>query len=349
MLAVLLLVAAAGSQAQCGGGPAGPGSALGPPAGLLGIYDQAAGAYQLGPQGWAYLAAINYVETSFGQDLSPSSQGAIGWMQFEPGTWAQYAVSADPTKPSAPPDPYDPWDAIFTAANDLHANGAPGDWPRAIYAYNHAGWYVSQVQQLAQRYTQTAGTAAVTIDASHAAPQAGCVAAGPTTPGSAARIPPDGLAAAPQDAPAPVQAAIAAGNQIIDTSYSTEREPNMLSTVMSSYDCSGSTDFVLYNAGLNAAQVDVGNGIAGDSGMLESYGDPGPVDHRVRLRRARVHRDRRHPARHLQIRRAHRPQGQRAALAAHIDHHGPAERRKQLDRTTPPGGFETRQHAEAVA
>ena len=277
MVAVLLLFAAASSRAQCGGGgPAGPGSAPGIPAGLLGIYDQAAGAYQLGPQGWAYLAAINYVETSFGQDLSPSSQGAIGWMQFEPGTWAQYAVSADPTKPGAPPDPYDSWDAIFAAANDLHANGAPGDWPRAIYAYNHAGWYVSEVQQLAQRYTQAAGSAAVTIDASHAAPQAGCVAAGPTTPGSAARILPNGLAAAPQDAPAPVQAAIAAGNQIIDTSYSTEREPNMLSTVMSSYDCSGSTDFVLYNSGLNTAQVDVGNGIAGDSGMLESYGNPGP-------------------------------------------------------------------------
>ena len=277
MVAVLLLFAAAGSQAQCGSdGPAGPGSAPGIPASLLGIYDPAAGAYQLGPQGWAYLAAINYVETSFGQDLSPSSQGAIGWMQFEPGTWAQYAVSADPTKPGAPPDPYDPWDAIFAAANDLHANGAPGDWPRAIYAYNHAGWYVSEIQQLAQRYTQAAGSAAVTIDASHAAPQASCVAAGPTTPGSAARILPDGLAAAPQDAPAPVQAAIAAGNQIIDTSYSTEREPNMLTTVMASYDCSGSTDFVLYNAGLNAAQVDVGNGIAGDSGMLESYGDPGP-------------------------------------------------------------------------
>jgi hypothetical protein len=91
-----------------------------------------------------------------------------------------------------------------------------------------------------------------------------------------ARILPDGLAAAPQDAPAQVQAAIAAGNRIIDTSYSTERQPNMLITVMSSYDCSGSTDFVLYNAGVNAAQVDVGDGIAGDSGILESYGDPGP-------------------------------------------------------------------------
>jgi hypothetical protein len=277
MVAVLLLFAAAGSQAQCGGGgPAGPGSAAGIPASLLGIYDQAAGAYQLGAQGWAYLAAINYVETRFGQDLSPSSQGAIGWMQFEPGTWARYAVSADPTKPGAPPDPYDPWDAIFASADDLHANGAPGDWPQAIYAYNHAGWYVSEVQQLAQRYTQAPGSAAVALDAPQAVPQAACIAVGPTTPGATARILPDGLAAPPHDSPAQVQAAIAAGNRIIDTSYSTEREPNMLGAVMSSYDCSGSTDFVLYNARLNAAQVDVGNGIAGDSGMLESYGDPGP-------------------------------------------------------------------------
>jgi len=160
-VAVLLLFAAARSQTQCGGGgPAGPGSAPGIPASLLGIYDQAAEAYRLGPQGWAYLAAINYVETRFGQDLSPSSQGAIGWMQFEPGSWAQYAVSTDPSKPGAPPNPYDPWDAIFAAANDLHANGAPGDWPGAIYAYNHAGWYVSEVQQLGQRYAEAAGGAA---------------------------------------------------------------------------------------------------------------------------------------------------------------------------------------------
>ena len=276
-VAVLLLFAAARSQTQCGGGgPAGPGSAPGIPASQLGIYDQAAEAYRLGPQGWAYLAAINYVETRFGQDLSPSSQGAIGWMQFEPGSWAQYAVSTDPSKPGAPPNPYDPWDAIFAAANDLHANGAPGDWPGAIYAYNHAGWYVSEVQQLGQRYAEAAGGAAVALDAPQATSQVGCIAIGPTTPGAMALILRDGLAAAPQDAPAQVQAAIAAGNRIIDTSYSTERDPNMLSTVMPSYDCSGSTDFVLYNAGLNAAQVDVGDAIAGDSGMLESYGDPGP-------------------------------------------------------------------------
>ena len=143
LLAVLLAFAAASSQAQCGG-PVGSGSAPGVPSNLLAIYEQAAGSYQLGPSGWAYLAAINEIETNFGHNLSVSTAGAIGWMQFTPATWAQYQVSADPAKPGAPPDPYDPWDAIFTAARYLHASGAPDDWPTAIYAYNHAGWYVAK-------------------------------------------------------------------------------------------------------------------------------------------------------------------------------------------------------------
>jgi len=52
---------------------------------------------------WAYLAAINYLETDFGHDLSESSVGAIRWMQFEPGTWALHAVSADPSDRRAVP------------------------------------------------------------------------------------------------------------------------------------------------------------------------------------------------------------------------------------------------------
>ena len=272
LVAVLLAFAAATSQAQCAGA-VGPGSAPGVPANLLAIYEQAAGSYQLGPSGWAYLAAINQIETSFGHNLSVSTAGAIGWMQIMPGTWAQYQVSADPAKPGAPADPDDPWDAIFTAARYLHASGAPDDWPTALYAYNHAGWYVAEAMQLAQHYAQTAGTA---VPAIGGVPPPGCVTPGPTTPGATAQILPDGLAAVPQDAPAQVQAAIAAGNRIIDTSYSQERQPNMLTTVMSSYDCSGATDFVLYNAGLNTPQVDVGNRIAGDSTLLETYGDPGP-------------------------------------------------------------------------
>ena len=85
VLAVLLAVATATSQAQCGG-PVGPGSAPGVPSNLLAIYEQAAGSYQLGPSGWAYLAAINQIETKFGHNLSTSGRGAIGWMQFMPAT-----------------------------------------------------------------------------------------------------------------------------------------------------------------------------------------------------------------------------------------------------------------------
>lgn len=281
LMTVMLVFAAASSQAQCGGGaPVGVSSAPGVPSDLLVIYDRAAGRYQLGADGWAYLAAINYIETDFGQNLSVSSAGAIGWMQFEPGTWAQYAVAADPAKPGAAPDPYDAWDAIFTAANYLQASGAPADWSQAIFAYNNAGWYVSEVEQLAQRYAQTANPIASTAIpvslASAPDPGAACPVAAPTTPGPVAKLMGDGIAQAPAGAPVVVQEAIAAGDQIIDTSYSQERNPNMLTIVQSSYDCSGSTDFVLYNAGLGSPQVDVGDGIAGDSGTLETYGAPGP-------------------------------------------------------------------------
>jgi hypothetical protein len=282
LTAVLLVFAAASSQPQCSGGgsPVGVSIAPGVPSDLLVIYDQAAGRYQLGPSGWAYLAAINYVETDFGNDLSVSCAGAVGWMQFEPGTWKQYAVSADPAQPGAAPDPYDPWDAIFTAAHDLHASGAPADWPAAIYVYNHAGWYVSEVQQLAQHYAQTASTTGPATIPVSATPAPGaapaCPVAAPITPGPVARMLGDGIAQAPAGAPVVVQEAIAAGDQIINTAYSQERSPNMLTIVQSSYDCSGATDFVLENAGLTGPQVDVGDGIAGDSGMLETYGDPGP-------------------------------------------------------------------------
>jgi hypothetical protein len=47
---------------------------------------------------------------------------------------------------------WDPADAIFSMANYLRAAGAPGDWPGAIYAYNHAWWYVALVLGWADRY-----------------------------------------------------------------------------------------------------------------------------------------------------------------------------------------------------
>lgn len=106
---------------------------------LLPIY-QAAGIEYDVP--WTVLAAINEVETDYGRNLSISSAGAVGWMQFLPSTWEQYGVDATD---SGYADPYNPVDAIFAAARYLHAAGASTNLPSAIYAYNHAGWYVQSV------------------------------------------------------------------------------------------------------------------------------------------------------------------------------------------------------------
>ena len=59
-----------------------------------------------------------------------------------PATWQQYGVDAnrDGVK-----DPFNPVDAIFAAARYLRAAGADTDVRRAIFAYNHADWYVDSV------------------------------------------------------------------------------------------------------------------------------------------------------------------------------------------------------------
>ena len=111
---------------------------------LLPIY-QAAG-MQYGIR-WEILAAINEIETDYGRNLNISSAGALGWMQFMPPTWAAYGVDAnrDGVK-----DPFNPVDAIFAAARYLNAAGAETDIRRAVFAYNHADWYVDSVLMRAQ-------------------------------------------------------------------------------------------------------------------------------------------------------------------------------------------------------
>ncbi|HET9120631.1 MAG TPA: lytic murein transglycosylase [Solirubrobacterales bacterium] len=106
------------------------------------IYQAAAQAYDLGPAGPSILAAINEIESGFGQNLGPSSAGAVGWMQFMPSTWEMYGVdgNSDGVK-----DPNDPNDAIFAAARYLRAAGMPEDPEGAVFAYNHADWYVAEV------------------------------------------------------------------------------------------------------------------------------------------------------------------------------------------------------------
>jgi hypothetical protein len=106
---------------------------------LLSIY-QAAG-IQYGVR-WEVLAAINEIETDYGRNLNVSSAGAVGWMQFMPSTWRMYGVDANK---DGRKDPYNPVDAIFAAARYLKAAGYDEDPRRAVFAYNHATWYVDSV------------------------------------------------------------------------------------------------------------------------------------------------------------------------------------------------------------
>jgi Transglycosylase SLT domain len=133
-----------------------PASAVPIPASYLTLYRQAARTCP--GLTWEVLAGIGTVESSNGQSRArgvhrgKNRKGAEGPMQFEPATFAEYAVRADRT---AKLTPYNPADAVFTAARMLCADGAangPQGLRHAIYAYNHACWYVREVLTLAARY-----------------------------------------------------------------------------------------------------------------------------------------------------------------------------------------------------
>jgi cell wall-associated NlpC family hydrolase len=120
-------------------------------AALRDIWQAAGNAYGIP---WEVLAAINKVETNFGQNLGPSSAGAVGWMQFMPSTWARWGIDANGDGVA---DPNNPTDAIFSAARYLAACGGQLDIARAVYCYNHASWYVNEVLGLAALYSRGGG------------------------------------------------------------------------------------------------------------------------------------------------------------------------------------------------
>jgi soluble lytic murein transglycosylase-like protein len=96
---------------------------------------------------WRVLAAVNLVESAFGRMRNLSTAGAQGPMQFIPQTWAAYGMGGNIR---------DPHDAILGAANYLHANGAPGDYPSALYHYNPSSLYVNAVLAYADRIRRDA-------------------------------------------------------------------------------------------------------------------------------------------------------------------------------------------------
>ncbi len=91
---------------------------------------------------WSVLAAVNFVESAFGRLRSTSEAGARGPMQFLPSTWQIYGMGGDID---------DPHDAILAAANYLRRSGAPRNYDRALFTYNHSMHYVRAVRRFASR------------------------------------------------------------------------------------------------------------------------------------------------------------------------------------------------------
>jgi hypothetical protein len=141
-------------------------------------YQNAAARYGLD---WAVLAAIGKVECDHGRShlagCNPpgtvNEVGATGPMQFLGPTWRHgtplktVPSVGRPTSSAAQgyaddgdgdgmADVWNTADAASGAARLLRANGAPTNYRRAVFAYNHADWYVREVFEIAGRYRDAA-------------------------------------------------------------------------------------------------------------------------------------------------------------------------------------------------
>jgi cell wall-associated NlpC family hydrolase len=161
---VLGLMAVGLSTSLIGGGPPSAQAQRDIPAAYLPLYQAAADSCPGLP--WSVLAAIGKVESNHGRSTAPgvtagaNFAGAAGPMQIGIGgkagnTFAGYAVDAD----GGGADVYNPADAVFTAANYLCRNGAErgADVAKAVFAYNHADWYVTKVLAVASGYAASQG------------------------------------------------------------------------------------------------------------------------------------------------------------------------------------------------
>jgi membrane-bound lytic murein transglycosylase B len=121
------------------------------------LYRASADQYGFGPD-WYVLAAVGKIESNHGANMGTSYAGAMGPMQFMPSTWESSGVDGNGDGVA---NIMDPEDAIPAAAGYLKAGGAPQDWYRALYSYNHADWYVKDVLTVAEAYRRLAGDESV--------------------------------------------------------------------------------------------------------------------------------------------------------------------------------------------
>jgi hypothetical protein len=242
------------------------------PSPYLRLYQQAAVRYGID---WAILAGIGRVECDHGRDPDPSctregavnSAGAGGPMQFMASTWSTYGVDGNGDGSALR---WDPADAIYSAANYLRASGAPGDYRRAIFAYDHAGWYVNEVESFAAKYRGPSIEPAYT--AGGEAPEGADWSLEGQSPtpirfvaGERATLAPqDGhLALVPAGVPATVQAMVVAGNELQDLPYGPSGHPDPRGATQE--DCSSTVNYVLYRSGVRAiAEIVAANPLAQD-------------------------------------------------------------------------------------
>jgi Transglycosylase SLT domain len=126
----------------------------GRPANYLQLFQESAARYCPGLS-WTVLAAIGQIESADGQNMGPSTAGALGPMQFLPSTWAAWGI--DGFGDTGAPDIMNPFDAVPSAARLLCAGGATSGGAglrQAIFGYNHANWYVEEVLALAAEYAR---------------------------------------------------------------------------------------------------------------------------------------------------------------------------------------------------
>jgi len=242
LLGVAIISALGGNVSSCGTGAAPTKTAEATiPSHLMPLYVSAEEQYGVP---WSLLAAINSIESGFGQNLGPSSAGALGPMQFMLSTWTSYGVdgNGDGRK-----NVMDPEDAIPAAARYLKASGAPQDLQKAVFAYNHASWYVDKVLSLASTFAEGGNLLVGTA-----------CAGGPTGDGSA-------------------QAVYAAADTLhamhVPYNYGgghvTPARPGPgADGPFDGLDCSSSVAWVLQHAGVDAPTL--------TSGGYMSWGEPGP-------------------------------------------------------------------------
>jgi cell wall-associated NlpC family hydrolase len=133
----------------------------------------------------------------------------------------------------------------------------------------------SVLREQVEAGTQVPATAPEEGDADTEAP--GTPVSTQTTPGEQATLGPDGLAIAPESAPAEVKALIAAANEIHDKPYKFGGGHGVRIDD-SGYDCSGSMSYVLRKAGLLDEALDstgfMSYGDAGEGQWVTSYAKP---------------------------------------------------------------------------